>query len=226
MYSYPNSEIFITNSLLRKFTGLKAEAAIYNLDGTLRFSKQITAEVEPDSIARCFALPAVDGLSPAWFLRLQLTDNTGAVQSINWYWLSQKGDVLDWKKSKWYMTPQTAYTDYSSLQNLPKTSLRLTVGAVTKMRDDSTSYAITVTNTGKTVAFQLHLRALKGRSGDDILPVIFSDNYLELAPGESRAIHCTYLDHDAAGATPFFLASAWNLDAAASTAPPNAAFTP
>jgi len=69
------------------------------------------------------------------------------------------------------------------------------------------------TNTGKIVAFQLHLRALKGKTGDDILPVIFSDNYFELAPGETRTIHCTYADRDAEGAQPFFLVSAWNIPA-------------
>ena len=75
---------------------------------------------------------------------------------------------------------------------------------------DSTASVITITNTGATVAFQVHLRALKGQSGDDILPVIFSDNYIELAPGETRTIHCSFARRDAAGAAPRFLVSAWN----------------
>ena len=96
MYSYPNNAVYITNSLQQQFTGLTAEAAIYNLDGTRKFSKQITTAVEADSIRQCFALPAVDGLSDTWFLRLQLSDARGAVKSINWYWLSKKGDILNW----------------------------------------------------------------------------------------------------------------------------------
>jgi exo-1,4-beta-D-glucosaminidase len=56
------------------------------------------------------------------------------------------------------------------------------------------------------------LRALKGKAGDDILPVIFSDNYIELAPGESRMITCKYADRDADGMGAFFVVSAWNSD--------------
>ena len=222
MYSYPNNAVYITNSLQQQFTGLTAEAAIYNLDGTRKFSKQITTAVEADSIRQCFALPAVDGLSDTWFLRLQLSDARGAVKSINWYWLSKKGDLLDWSKSTWYMTPQSGYADYSALQTLGKTTLEIRHASAKKA--DSSVHEITVTNTGRTVAFQVHLRALKGRSGDDILPVIFSDNYLQLAPGETRTITCTYADKDAESAVPFFLASAWNLDAGAGKTTANAGF--
>jgi exo-1,4-beta-D-glucosaminidase len=68
------------------------------------------------------------------------------------------------------------------------------------------------------------LRALKGKNGDDILPVIFSDNYFELAPGESRIIKCSYESKDAKGAMPYFLTSAWNLDLNGSHAENEAGF--
>lgn len=210
MYSYAHNEVYITNSLLEKFTGLKAEARIYNLDGSVKFNKTIDASVEADSIQKCFTLPAIAGLSQAYFLRLQLTDAKGKLKSINWYWLSQKPDMLNWKKSNWYMTPQSAFTDYTPLQNLGKTTLKMTY--TTDKKADSTFHTVIITNTGKSVAFQVHLRILKSKSGEDILPVIFSDNYLELAPGESRAIWCSYANKDADGAAPYFQASAWNLD--------------
>jgi exo-1,4-beta-D-glucosaminidase len=212
MYSYANNEVDITNSLLQKFSGLKAKAEIYNLDGSLKYSKNITTGVEPDSIQKCFALPQISDLSDTYFLRLQLNDANGDVKSINWYWLSTKADVLDWVRSKWYMTPQTGYADFSALQNISKTSLKMVY--TTGKKYDSTLHTVIITNTGKTVAFQVHLRAVKGRSGDDILPLIFSDNYIELAPGETRTISCSYANKDAKGAIPFFVTSAWNLDLA------------
>jgi exo-1,4-beta-D-glucosaminidase len=222
MYSYANNEVDITNSLQRKFAGLTAEADIYNLDGSQKYSKKIAVSVESDSIAECFALPAISGLTETYFLRLQLTDANGAVKSINWYWLSLKGDVLNWKKSKWFVTPETGYADYSALQDLARTTLKMVY--TSEKSADSSSHAVTFTNTGETVAFQVHLRALKGKSGDDILPVIFSDNYLELAPGETRTIRCSYANKDAGEATPFFLVSAWNLDGTTSKAMGNAEF--
>lgn len=222
MYSYATNEVYITNTLQQKFSSLKARVDIYNLDGSLKYFKNITTSVEADSIQKCFALPAIIGLSDVYFLRLQLTDAKGEVKSINWYWLSKKADVLDWQKSKWYMTPQTEYADYSALQSIGKTTLTMEYTSAEKA--DSTVHTVTITNTGKVVAFQVHLRALKGKSGDDILPVIFSDNYLQLAPGETRKIFCSYANRDAKGATAFFLASAWNLNVMNSRTTGNAGF--
>jgi exo-1,4-beta-D-glucosaminidase len=50
------------------------------------------------------------------------------------------------------------------------------------------------------------------------LPVIFSDNYISLAPGENRAIECSYQNKDAGNATPYVLVSGWNIDAPKSKA--------
>jgi len=222
MYSYSNNEVDIINSYLQKFSGLKAEATIYNLDGTQKYTNSTAIDVDPDGTAKCFVLPKSDSLSDAYFLRLQLTDNKGNVRSINWYWLSKKGDVLNWKKSKWYMTPETSYTDFSALQKLAKTPLQ--VSNYAGKGTDSTYHGVTITNTGKTVAYQVHLRALKGKDGDDVLPVIFSDNYFELAPGESRIIKCIYANKDAEGKLPYFLTTAWNLDVNASKAGNDAGF--
>ena len=225
MYSYGTQKVFITNTLQHRFEGLKAEATLYNLDGTRGFSGSATTTVEPDSIVQCFDLSTLNDLPGIYFLRLQLTDAQGEVKSINWYWLSKKADVLDWKKSTWYMTPETAYTDYSALQNLGKTRLKITVTGAMATRDSS-AHELTITNTGNTVAFQVHLRALNGRKGDDILPLIFSDNYFELAPGETRTIRCAYANRDAASTTPFFQVTAWNLDDRASQSPADAGFVP
>jgi exo-1,4-beta-D-glucosaminidase len=222
MYSYANNEVDIINSLLTKFNGLQAEATIFNLDGTQKYTNTATVDVDADGTAKCFALPAASEFSDTYFLRLQLTDDKGTVHSVNWYWLSKKGDVLNWKKSKWYTTPETSYTDYTALQSLGKTSLK--VSYYTDKKADSTYQAVTIANTGKTVAFQVHLRALKGQRGDDILPVIFSDNYIELAPGESRVIRVSYANKDAKGTMPYLLTTAWNLDIGTSQSDNQAGF--
>jgi exo-1,4-beta-D-glucosaminidase len=211
MYSYQSNEIAIINSLLTKFTKLQVKAQVYDLDGTLKYSRSVTTDVDEDGIKRCFALPASEALPDTYFLRLQLKDGQGKVKSINWYWLSKKKDELNWKNSRWYYTPQSSFTDYRALQNLNKTKLNLAYTGVKKA--DSSFYTVTVTNAGKAVAFFVHMRALRSRSGDDILPVIFEDNYLVLAPGESRRIRCSYANKDAKNIiAPFFLTTAWNLD--------------
>ena len=56
------------------------------------------------------------------------------------------------------------------------------------------------------------------------MPVIFSDNYISLAPGESRTIECTYSNKDVGEAAPFVLISGWNLNAAQSKGEKNVGF--
>lgn len=209
-YSYKSHEVAVVNSLLESFEGLKVTATVYNLDGAEKFKQSITTNVAPDAAKACFALPAIKDLSTTYFVRLELTSSAGEVLSINWYWLSNQQDQLNWKKSNWFTTPQSGYADYSALQNIPKTSLTQSHQILSSK--DSVSYAVTVTNPGRSVAFFVHLRALKGKSEDDILPVMFSDNYFSLAPGESRVIKCTYRSKDSGQKEPYFLTSAWNID--------------
>ena len=60
---------------------------------------------------------------------------------------------------------------------------------------------ITLTNTGQVPAVMLRLN-LKGDDGEQILPVIYSDNYFHLMPGESRMIDIEWKNEDARGAKP------------------------
>jgi len=211
MYSYQSNAVDIINGYRDKFSGLKVRATIYNTDGSEKINKDVTTEVDADGTKQCIALPDIAGLSSVYFLRLELKDAGGKVRSINWYWLSGKKDELNWKKSTWFYTPQSAFTDYTGLKDLPAATL--SVHHTTSKADGSTTHKITVTNTGKSVAFFVHLRMLKGKGGDDILPVIFDDNYLLLAPGETRTIDCSYEDRYAGDSAPYLQVSGWNVDA-------------
>ena len=222
MYSYQSNGVDIINSYREKFSDLKVKAGIYNLDGSQKFTKEITTSVDEDGTKECFTIPEIAGLSGVYFLRLELLDAEGKVRSINWYWLSGKKDELNWKKSTWFFTPQSAFADYTGLKSLAPTSLD--VHHISSKTAGSTTNKITVTNTGKTLAFFVHLRALKEKGGDDILPVIFSDNYLLLAPGESRTIECSYEDRYAGSGAPYIQVSSWNLDGEHSKAGENTGF--
>jgi exo-1,4-beta-D-glucosaminidase len=222
-YSYKSREVIINNSLLTSSQGLTVQATVYNSDGTAKFHHTATESVGPDAIKRCFAIPEISGLDSLYFLRLELKDKTAKTISLNWYWLSKTKDSLNWKKSTWFYTPQSAYTNYQGLQNLPQTQIKIS-NTSEKSGAESIQH-IRVTNTGKAIAFLVHLRVLKNKNGEDILPVIFDDNYLLLAPGETRNIDCRYLNKDAVGADPYILASAWNLDASGSVAGKNISFT-
>ena len=50
------------------------------------------------------------------------------------------------------------------------------------------SARVLVENSGPSVAFLVRLRLLKGKDGQEILPVFWEDNYFSLMPGEKREI--------------------------------------
>jgi exo-1,4-beta-D-glucosaminidase len=219
MYSYKSNGVDIINSTLQSFTGLQVKATVYNLDGSLKYTKEATADVAEDGTKECFTFPKIDGLSDVYFIRLALKNAKGKVESINWYWLSGKKDELNWKRSTWYYTPQSAFADYSSLGSMPKATL--SVKQTLAKTTSGASHKITITNTGKSVAFFVHVRALKEKGGEDILPVIFEDNYITLAPGETRTIDCSYEHKDAGTNEPYILVNGWNIDTAGSKAGEN-----
>ncbi|WP_091401593.1 glycosyl hydrolase 2 galactose-binding domain-containing protein [Arachidicoccus rhizosphaerae] len=203
-YSYANNSVALVNSTLKMKNDLTVKAEIFNLDGQKVFDKLSAAQVGADGTTSVFSLPApTDDYSDTYFLRLGLQDESGKIISTNWYWLSRKKDALNWSKSNWWMTPQTDYADYKSLQSMPKTRVE-----VKKARElvrghlrDSVKHKITLTNKGSVVAFQIRIRAAEkkadGSVGKDILPAIYSDNFIQLAPGESRTITCSYAVKDA-----------------------------
>ena len=58
-------------------------------------------------------------------------------------------------------------------------------------------------NKGRSPAVFLRLN-LKGADGEQILPVVYSDNYITLMPGESKTIHVSWNAQDARGQQPCF----------------------
>jgi exo-1,4-beta-D-glucosaminidase len=70
---------------------------------------------------------------------------------------------------------------------------------------------VTLTNTGTTVAFFVRLQVTGGADGDEILPVLWDDNYVSLLPGERRELRATYRLSDLGGARPAVKIAGWNV---------------
>ena len=62
------------------------------------------------------------------------------------------------------------------------------------------------------VAFLIHLVLTKGPCGEEILPVLWDDNYFSLAPGESREILARVAGEDAGPAQPALEVGGWNIE--------------
>jgi exo-1,4-beta-D-glucosaminidase len=63
-----------------------------------------------------------------------------------------------------------------------------------KMTSRTTDHSttVTVTNPGKSLAFAVHLKVRRETDGEEVLPVLWEDNYFPLLPGQTRRITATY----------------------------------
>jgi exo-1,4-beta-D-glucosaminidase len=210
VYGYDDHSVWLVSSQYADAGGLKLTARVFNLDGTQKFSKDAALDAAADSTARIFELPRIEGLSPAYFLDLRVTDGSGKLVGSNFYWLSTKPETLDWAKSNWYTTPTASYADYTSLAQLPKVTLNVSSRSETQGEDAVTR--VTLENPGKTVAFFVRLKLDKGKGGEEILPVVWQDNYVSLLPGEKREITVTYRTSTLGTAKPEIEISGWNVE--------------
>ncbi|MFB3920100.1 MAG: sugar-binding domain-containing protein [Terriglobia bacterium] len=208
-YSYDDRSIVVVNSLYEDFKKMKVTARVLNMDMGERFKKESDLDVEPDSSTKVFSIPELQNLSTTYFLKLTLNDAAGKTISSNFYWLSTKPETLNWEKSTWYYTPTKAFADYTALQTLPK--VRLKVASVSESKRGEGLARVTVANQGPSLALSVHLKIVKGKGGEELLPIIWEDNYFTLLPGESRVVHARYRPADLKGAEPVVDVDGWNV---------------
>jgi exo-1,4-beta-D-glucosaminidase len=210
LYSYDDHSIWLVSSQYEDAKGLRLSAKVYNLDMTEKFSKELTVDAAADSTAKVLELPQMQDLSPVYFVVLRVTDSTGKIVGSNFYWLSSKPETLDWEKSKWYMTPTASYADYTALRQLPKVTLKVSDRTERKAGDAITH--VMVENPSKNLAFFIRLKVNKGAGGQEILPVVWQDNYFSLLPGEKRELTATYRAAELGAAKPAVEVKGWNVE--------------
>ncbi|MGA2856794.1 MAG: sugar-binding domain-containing protein [Candidatus Sulfotelmatobacter sp.] len=210
VYGYDDHSIWVVSSQYDDAKALKLTTKIYNLDMTEKFSQQNTVDAPADSTNKIFTLPDIQDLSPTYFVMLRFEDAAGKLVGSNLYWLSTKPETLDWAKTTWYMTPTESYADFTALSQLPKVKLK--VSNRTEHRGEEAITHVTLENPSKNLAFFVRLKVNKGPKGEEILPVVWEDNYISLLPGEKRDVTATYRASELGTAKPAVEVGGWNVE--------------
>ena len=209
IYGYDDHAIWLVSSQYEDVKGLKLITKIYNLDMTEKFSHEDSLDATADSTAKIFALPEMAGLTPVYFVALRLTDSAGNLVGSNFYWLSTKPETLDWAKSNWWMTPTDSFADFTALAQLPKLKVRAT--SRTERKGEGSITHVTLENPNTSLAFFVRLKLTKGIHGEEILPVVWEDNYISLLPGEKRELSATYRTSNLGAEKATVEISGWNV---------------
>jgi exo-1,4-beta-D-glucosaminidase len=136
------------------------------------------------------------------FVRLEMRDAAGKVVSRNFYWVPSKLTVFDWSKTEYTYTPAISYPNMQALRTLPKSQIRgtlTTTNHVLHVRLENPSHAL---------AFQVEVRGFTD-DGKPILPLLWSDDFVELMPGEHRDLTAE-LPKTTAANQASIIVSGWN----------------
>jgi hypothetical protein len=170
--------------------GLTARAQVLNLDGAVKWEKSAALDSAEDSMAAPFAMEYPGGLTPVHFIRLELRQG-GKPVSENFYWRG------------------TEEENYRVLRSLPKA--RVEASTTAERHSDLWLLVTNLESRSKDPALMVRLKAVREKSGDRILPAIYSDGYVALMPGESRRITTELRDADTRGERPRIVVEGFNI---------------
>ena len=214
MYSYDDRSIVVVNSTYADVADLGVTAKLYDANLHERFSGQARASVEADGVAKILTLPekAFAPLSAVYFVELTLTTADGKAVSSNFYWLSAKKNSYDWSaEDNDAFTPLKSYEDFTALQHLPSAG-KPDVSAAMEKSAEGPLVRVRLANPSDRLAFQVRLAIRCKGENSEILPVLWTDNYIELMPGESREITAQFLAPDSLNSESELDVTGWNTE--------------
>ncbi len=116
----------------------------------------------------------------------------------------------DWDASEWFYTPMAGFADLTGLQSMPPAEVEVEHALVAA--DDGYRVDVQLHNPGDRIAFFVELAIDAGTSGRLAAPVLWSDNYVSLLPGESRSVSAEIPSHALNGEEPVFRYAGINVE--------------
>ena len=115
IYNYGSGSIHLVNDRMQDAEDLVAEIKVLDLESNVVLEENLPVTAEADITKTIYQLPKMEAVSPVYFLSLRLKDAAGELIQDNFYWLSTKEDILDFKKTQWFCTPNKAFADFSAI---------------------------------------------------------------------------------------------------------------
>jgi hypothetical protein len=184
------------NNRPEALTDAKVKETVYDLDGTVAAENEVAVTAAGSAATTVAMVDIPKSISATYFVKLDLTDAEGKTISSNFYWRNSY-DHQD---------------DLTALNTLPLVTLEATVE-----RGEDNKVTVTLHNNAKVVALMAHLQ-LRHKSGERVLPVFYSDNYVSLVPGESRTMTMEAGTPNSASEDYLVTVDGWNVSVAQASA--------
>src|SRR5882724_1678483 len=188
-----NGNLMVVNNHPEALTDAKTHISFYNLDGSIVTNEDVEVKAAPSAVTDLGLLVLPDNLSSVYFGKLELHDADGKLLSDNFYWHALKEHQ----------------DDLRDLNQLPTITLDAKV-----MRHDTDGKClldVTLHNPSSQIALMSHLQLHRQHSGERVLPVYYSDNYISLVPNETKTITIESAQSDLKGEKPLIVIDGWNV---------------
>ena len=190
--------IEVVNNLPTPLNGAKVHLTIYNLDGTTAYQHDDDVTGAPSTTTELGVVAWPASLSSVYFVELNLHDAGGKLLSDNFYWRAAIGK--------------------DRLEDLGKLSTMTLDTKISRHDADGRCLLdVTLHNPGTQVALMTHLQLRRQSSGQRVLPVYYTDNYLSLVPDETKTVTIEAARSDLEGETPLVVVDGWNIGVSAFT---------
>lgn len=189
-YSYDDRSVVVVNNFYHSFSGLSLSAEVYDFNLKPIFSRRVEVKISENASQRVFAIPPFPQTPEpeVYFVKLTLSDHSGKTLSSNFYWISNQSPRIEWYWTTYERTEELSYEDLKMLATLPQVKLDV---AADRQSAKGDQVAVHLRNPSNHLAFQVRL-AIDDASGNEVLPVFWSDNYVELMPGETKIVTARY----------------------------------
>ena len=208
---HKQAKISITNQTMIDQQGLRVRVRIYDLMGKVRYDRQSSNQsVEAQNVTVAFAMPRVKNLTPTYFVRCELFDAAGARVIDNVYWQSTTLDDFGNPEhdDDDFVYSQASWSDFKALNSMPKVSLEVS-GAISHA-DGRGQFQTTLRNPSEHIAFFERATVTAGKDGDEVLPILFSDNYVTVFPGETVHLEGSFDEKELGGTQPWLHIEGYN----------------
>jgi exo-1,4-beta-D-glucosaminidase len=207
-YSYDDRAIDVVNSTYAGQSNLHATVHVYGLAWNELYTAQAAVDARSDSAQRVFTIPEklYAGPERIFFIDLSLADDKSHVVSHNFYWVPGTLTTFDWEATNYTHTPAARHEDLTALAHLPPA--QIDAHAEIENTAHGSELRLHLTNRSNALAFQLRA-AVQKSSGGLIAPVLWSDNWIELTPGESTTLTAKLPEGD--NSIPTVKIDGWNV---------------
>jgi exo-1,4-beta-D-glucosaminidase len=182
-YSYDDRAIVVVNSTYKAAGALHASVRVHDTEWHELYKSDAEIHLTPDSVQRVAEVPErlYSGSSRIFFIDLTLSDAKGQTLSHNFYWVPGTLTTFDWARTDFTHTPASRHEDLTALTRLPKAEIHAQASI------QGQEIQVHIENPSGVLAFQIRA-AVRTSTGGLIAPVFWSDNWVELAPGESTTL--------------------------------------